>query len=194
MRANPDLLLFKKIDSTLRGNVGAELAAALHASRDVRPGAPRRIAIMAPAFPAFGRTTKDGTQLVHGQPLHDLDIWRVQGMNGHAHIPDMLRHAGLQCEVLGLDVIRSARGTLSHAMNAAAQVADVLVCDAETDDDLLAIATASMQLAASQSGWVPLDSPTNCRTRLVSPRPLRPLQYPCLHQRTVVVCHRQPFS
>ena len=101
---------------------------------------------MAPAFPAFGRTTIDGTQFVHGQPLHDLDIWRAQGMNGQAHIPYMLRHAGLQCEVLGLDVIRSARGTLSLAMNAAAQIVDVLVCDAETDVDLLAIVTASMQL------------------------------------------------
>ncbi len=144
--ANSDLLLFKKIDSTLRGNVGAELAAALRALRDVRPGAPRRIAIMAPAFPAIGRTTIDGTQFVHGQPLHNLDIWRVQGMNGHAHIPDMLQPFGLQCEVLGLDVIRSARSPLSDTMNAAAQIADVLVCDAETDADLLAIASASMRL------------------------------------------------
>ena len=144
--ANSDLLLFKKIDSTLRGNVGAELAAALRALRDVRPGAPRRIAIMAPEFPAIGRTTIDGTQFVHGQPLHNLDIWRVQGMNGHAHIPDMLQPFGLQCEVLGLDVIRSARSPLSDTMNAAAQIADVLVCDAETDLDLMAIATASMEL------------------------------------------------
>lgn len=145
--ANPDLLLFKKIDSTLRGNVGAELAAALHALRDVRPGAPRRIAVMAPAFPAIGRTTIYGTQFVHGQPLHDLDIWRVQGMNGHAHIPEMLQPSGLKCEVLGLDIIRSARSTLSDTMNAAAQIADVLVCDAETDADLLEIASASMRLA-----------------------------------------------
>jgi uncharacterized protein YgbK (DUF1537 family) len=144
--AKPDLLLFKKIDSTLRGNVGAELTAALNALRDVRPGSSHSVAIMAPAFPAIGRTTKNGTQFVHGQPLHDLDIWRVQCMNGQAHIPDLLQSAGLKSEVLGLDVIRSARGTLCDAMNDAAQRADVLVCDAETDVDLLAIATASMQL------------------------------------------------
>ncbi len=144
--ANPDLLLFKKIDSTLRGNIGSELAAALQALRDMRPCKRRTFAIIAPAFPAFGRTTIDGTQFVHGQPLHDLDIWRVQGMNGHARIPDMLQPSGLKCEVLGLNVIRSARSTLSDMMNAAAEIADVLVCDAETDVDLMAIATASMQL------------------------------------------------
>ncbi len=147
--ANPDLLLFKKIDSTLRGNVGEELAAALRALRDMRTNYPRSVALMAPAFPAIGRTTRNGTQFVHGQPLHDLDIWRVQGMKGHAHIPDMLQGAGLKCEVLGLDAVRAIRSgdsALNEQMNSAARHADVLVCDAETDSDLLAIAAASMQL------------------------------------------------
>ena len=144
--ANPETLLFKKIDSTLRGNVGPELAAALNALRDLRTNHARSVAIMAPAFPAIGRTTKNGTQYVHGQPLHDLDIWRVQGLTGHAHIPDMLQSAGLKCEVLALDTIRSGNGMLSDQMNSSAAHADVLVCDAETDDDLLAIAAASMKL------------------------------------------------
>jgi len=112
----------------------------------VRSDCRNSIAIMAPAFPAIGRTTRKGTQFVHGQPLHDLDIWRVQGMTGHAHIPEMLQGAGLKCEVLGLDAIRSGQGTLYEQMNAAARNADVLVCDAETDDDLFAIAVASRKL------------------------------------------------
>ena len=144
--AKSEALLFKKIDSTLRGNVGEELASALHALRNVRSDYRNSVAIMAPAFPAIGRTTRDGTQFVHGQPLHDLDIWRVQSMTGHAHIPEMLRGAGLQCEVLGLDTIRSGKSTLYEQMNSAARHADVLVCDAETDDDLFAIAAASTQL------------------------------------------------
>jgi D-threonate/D-erythronate kinase len=143
---NRDVLLFKKIDSTLRGNVGAELAASLHALRHVRAGNPHSVAIMAPAFPAIGRTTRNGTQFVHGQPLHEIDIWRVQGMSGHAHIPDIVKAAGLSSKLLGFDSIRSAPDTLNETMNSAARDADVLVCDAETDDDLLAIAAASMKL------------------------------------------------
>jgi D-threonate/D-erythronate kinase len=141
-----EALIFKKIDSTLRGNIGEELAAALHALRSSRADNARCAAVMAPAFPAIGRTTRDGTQFVHGQPLHDLDIWRVQGMKGHAYIPDMLKHAGLKCEVLCINAIRSGPAALGEQLNSAARHADVLVCDAETDDDLLAIAVASMML------------------------------------------------
>jgi len=56
------ILLFKKIDSTLRGHLGAELAAVLVARRTVVPDA---IAIMAPAFPANGpaRSTSGGTTI-----------------------------------------------------------------------------------------------------------------------------------
>lgn len=59
--------LYKKTDSTLRGNVGAELAAALCAS-----GANRLIFI--PAFPALGRTTRSGTQFVNGVPLAETEF------------------------------------------------------------------------------------------------------------------------
>ncbi len=151
--ARPDLLQFKKIDSTLRGNIGPELAAALGALRSMRDESVRTVAVMAPAFPAIGRTTKDGAQLAHGQPLHELDIWRVQGLTGRAHIPEMLRAYGLRCEVLGLDAVRAPLADLAEKMNAAAGESDVLVCDAETDGDLLAIAAASIQMTAKPL-WV----------------------------------------
>jgi 4-hydroxythreonine-4-phosphate dehydrogenase len=156
---NPELLLFKKIDSTLRGNVGRELTSALHALRSLGGQNQRCVAIMAPAFPATGRTTRNGTQYVHGQPLHDLDIWRIQGMTGMANIPDMLRAAGLKPAVLDLVAVRSGHDILASQMNsiarngAVAREADVLVCDAETGDDLLAIACASMRLAC-RALWV----------------------------------------
>jgi 4-hydroxythreonine-4-phosphate dehydrogenase len=144
--ANPDLLLFKKIDSTLRGNVGRELAAALHGLHSAGDQNQRCVAIMAPAFPAIGRTTRNGTQFVYGQPLHDLDVWRIHGMTGMASIPDMLRDAELKSSVLDLVAIRAGQDALAAQMNRIAREADVLVCDAETDDDLLAVARASMRL------------------------------------------------
>jgi uncharacterized protein YgbK (DUF1537 family) len=48
-------IVYKKLDSTLRGNVAAEIAAALG-------GAGRDLAVVAPAFPAAGRTTVGGIQ------------------------------------------------------------------------------------------------------------------------------------
>ena len=57
-------LLIKKLDSTLRGNVRAELEAALAASR-------RPAALVAPAFPLYGRTTVGGVQRLDGVPVHE---------------------------------------------------------------------------------------------------------------------------
>lgn len=56
--------VFKKIDSLLRGNVGAEVSAALaELAREERG-----VAIVAPAFPATGRTTVGGVVHVNGVP------------------------------------------------------------------------------------------------------------------------------
>jgi D-threonate/D-erythronate kinase len=148
-----EVLFFKKIDSTLRGNISVELAAALDAHRSLHPRVGRTVAVMAPAFPAIGRTTVNGMQLVHGQPLHDAEIWRLQGMTGRSYIPDMLKSAGLKSALVHLDVIRSAGHALADAMRLSAENADVLVCDAETDTDLQAIAGASMELGR-RAIWV----------------------------------------
>lgn len=59
--------LFVKIDSTLRGNVLAEVTAALAAWAD---GAP---AVATPAFPAQGRTVREGVLHVHGAP-QDVEV------------------------------------------------------------------------------------------------------------------------
>ncbi|MDP6350726.1 MAG: four-carbon acid sugar kinase family protein [Alphaproteobacteria bacterium] len=58
---DPDVL-FKKIDSTLRGNVAAEIIAAMAASG-------RRRALVTPAMPAQGRTTRGGMVYVGGVAL-----------------------------------------------------------------------------------------------------------------------------
>jgi uncharacterized protein YgbK (DUF1537 family) len=55
----PDLL-FLKIDSTLRGRVDAEVSVALDAWGS-------RKAVATPAFPAQGRTVREGALIVHGE-------------------------------------------------------------------------------------------------------------------------------
>ena len=58
-------LVFKKIDSTLRGNIAAETEAVLRA-------ADATLAVCAPAFPGTGRTTVDGVQYAHGERVGDV--------------------------------------------------------------------------------------------------------------------------
>lgn len=63
-------LYSKRIDSTLRGNLGSETDAMLD-----RLG-PEWVAVAAPCYPASGRTVKNGCLLVDGVPLHQTDIAR----------------------------------------------------------------------------------------------------------------------
>lgn len=62
-------VVVKKIDSTLRGNVVAETLALLETSG-------RRGAVIAPAFPAQGRTVKGGVVHVNGVPLAETAFAR----------------------------------------------------------------------------------------------------------------------
>src|SRR5688572_20935009 len=58
---------YKSVDSTLRGNLGSEIEAVLDI---VKPDC----AIIAPAFPKYGRTTVEGGQYLRGRPLHETEF------------------------------------------------------------------------------------------------------------------------
>ena len=140
---NGTRLLFKKLDSTLRGNVAAELAAVIEACRT---GARRPVAVLAPAFPAHGRTTRNGRQHIHGVPLEHTEMGRCGDAVHRSHLREILETAGLSSALLALDLVRCGDEALGLSMQHLAQQADVLVCDAETDQDLRAIADASMTI------------------------------------------------
>lgn len=59
-----DIVFYKKIDSALRGNIGAELEAMLQASG-------RDTMWLVPAYPDTGRTTQEGIQYVDGVPVFE---------------------------------------------------------------------------------------------------------------------------
>jgi uncharacterized protein YgbK (DUF1537 family) len=63
----PGTLPFKKIDSTLRGNIGSEIAAAMRAGG-------RRVALVAPAAPSQGRVVRDDRLFVHGERTGDSRV------------------------------------------------------------------------------------------------------------------------
>ena len=63
------LWIYKKIDSCMRGNVGAEADALLDALGC-------EVSFIAPAFPEMGRTTENDIHRVHGIPLDRTEIAR----------------------------------------------------------------------------------------------------------------------
>jgi uncharacterized protein YgbK (DUF1537 family) len=133
----PRRLFYKKIDSTLRGHFAAEMAALSDAGAGV--------AIVAPAFPATGRITRDGRVLVGGVPLERTQTWIDERMSGEADVAAILRGAGLRARSVGLAAVRAGlRAELSGEVSAGR--AQAIVCDAETDADLAAIAAASVGL------------------------------------------------
>ena len=84
-------IVFKKIDSTLRGNVGMEVALAAEAfARDA--------AIVTPAFPAMNRIVESGCLRVPGAefaPIAMAAFWRAQGL-ACAHVSPEGLHAALE--------------------------------------------------------------------------------------------------
>lgn len=136
------VVMFKKIDSTLRGNVAVELVATLAARRAY--SATRSAILFAPAFPACGRTTVNGRQWVFGTPVEHSAFWRGERVRPGNGIAAMLEEAGLTCAGLELARVRAGVSALADAMRKAASGADVVICDAETEADLEAIALAGM--------------------------------------------------
>ncbi|MCJ7924876.1 MAG: four-carbon acid sugar kinase family protein [Pantoea vagans] len=125
--------LFKKIDSTLRGNVGAETVAALRASG-------KRLALVAPAVPRLGRTTREGSVWVNQRLLTDTEFASdPKTPILSARILDQMQIDGMEID---LATLRSDR---LDAVLAAAQ--GVVVVDAETEADLARLITAAARLA-----------------------------------------------
>lgn len=128
---NP-LVWYKKIDSTLRGNLGAELDVLLEI---VTPAGQPACAVICPAFPAQGRGLEDG-YLVHPQTAPRT-----------LHLPTLLAEQTQQpLAALTLTAVRAGVERLSETMAAAtAQGAKVLVVDALDEADLETVLTATQR-------------------------------------------------
>jgi uncharacterized protein YgbK (DUF1537 family) len=137
--------LYKKIDSTLRGNFIAELRSIIDEAG---------LAIVAPAYPQAGRFTRNGHQFLNDIPLEETDIWKGEGITGSAHIPSMLGSHGIRAASISIENIRGGAQRLYEMLEAfAGSGVQALVCDAEVDSDLKAIAQASISLARRRF-WV----------------------------------------
>jgi D-threonate/D-erythronate kinase len=123
---------YKSVDSTLRGNLGAEIEAVLDI---VKPDC----AIIAPAFPKYGRTTVDGVQYLHGHSLHETEF----GTDPTAPVKDanisrrLAEGSHRKAGRLTLDQVRAEATQINSAVQSLlADSVELVIADIAEQDDL----------------------------------------------------------
>ncbi|ABB13931.1 four-carbon acid sugar kinase family protein [Carboxydothermus hydrogenoformans] len=142
-------LIYKKIDSTLRGNIGAEIDAIM----DVITF---DFAAIVPAYPKMGRTTIEGQHFLHGVPIDKTEIANdpicpVKDSNIVSLLSSQSkRNIGL----VNLQTIRSGIENIKAKVdNLLKKDVQLIVFDSETSQDLK-IVTEYLSSSNYQILWV----------------------------------------
>ena len=197
IRARSGALIYKKIDSTLRGHAGFEIDL-------VSDRMDFGLVVCAPAFPEMGRTTVGGYQLLGGLPISGADMAGPDFPPQHTFIPGLLdndsgrarAHIDLKTVRGGAAAIRGALDDIKAAPGTTVVVdmADPMRWDGLLDavfEDREASAAASVLLCGSGGlagalaerlalTWKSLDPssrtlrPSSSKPRVAAPAP--PLQ------------------
>jgi uncharacterized protein YgbK (DUF1537 family) len=140
--------IYKKTDSTLRGPIAAEL----NALAESLPGLP---IVYVPAYPAVGRTVRNGLLYVDGVPLDQTDFAKdIRSPQAAASIPGLLR-----VETSRPVISVSSAGDLLPQLRT--HRAALFVCDADRQEDLQRIGEALGEyggefLCAGPAGFIPI--------------------------------------
>jgi len=144
MRAMAGRVVYKKIDSTLRGNIGEELQVAVEAMASEK-------AVVAPAFPAVGRTTVNGILLVNGVPVAETQFASdpISPVK-ESSIPRLLEQS-LQQRVGCISIEEIEAGPEALEKNISQKPENVVVCDVLEQSHLSGIAQAA---ALAEGRWL----------------------------------------
>ncbi len=134
-------VIYKKIDSTLRGNIGYELDG-------VMDELGLKKALIAPAFPGNGRITFEGRQLVGGVPLCESSFAKDPRCPTTNHIPILLKGQSTRSvEYVASDIVD--QGAMALKKEIERRQAELLVIDASNEIHLLYIARVAAHLGIS---------------------------------------------
>lgn len=130
--------IYKKIDSTLRGNVARETLAVLDAMNG-------DAAVIVPAFPAEGRTTVGGYHLLKGVPLERTEVARdPHSPIFQSHIPALLKQQVSNPEIVGhiqlMTVMKGAGPVLMELNKLVKEGKKLIIIDAVSTTDMEQIA------------------------------------------------------
>ena len=161
--------LYKKVDSTLRGQIGAEIDAMMDVWH-------LPMALLCPAFPANGRTLLGGYLLVQGQPVSRTPI----GVDPvcpvkESHIPTLLRGQttrpvhSISCS----DLDKGEEHVQALLTEFAAQGGGIVVADAVTQQDMALLEAACYAVNPSilLVGSAGLAQPRAARLQQQKPTP-----------------------
>ena len=135
-------VIYKKIDSTFRGNIGGEVDAILETS-----GLP--VGFLTPAYPEMGRTVKGGILMVQGTPVAETEAscdpaCPVQDSN---LVNLMRRQSSCGIDLVNHRRLASALGPLREAVDRKRQAgAKLLIFDGLERKDLEAIAAVGFAM------------------------------------------------
>ena len=126
-------VIYKKVDSTLRGNPGAEIAAVLESCGF-------DAALLTPALPDTGRTVRNGTLFVNGVPVSDTGFSEdPRSPVKSSRIVEIIRRdIPVVCKEIGSSEINEAvREPVSFLENRlSGHEPCIFIADAENDDEM----------------------------------------------------------
>lgn len=124
------LQYYKKLDSTLRGNVGVEVKAILDLDY-------HDFALVMPAFPKNGRTTVGGHHLLHGLPLSATEIARDPKCPVYETVLPKMLQQQTECAVghIGINDLQAGEDRITEAVkDYLASGCRIITCDAWLDE------------------------------------------------------------
>ncbi len=141
---------YKKIDSTLRGNLIAELQPFYAGGKTL---------LVAPAFPAMGRTVEGGEVRIHEVPVHQTSLGK-DALNPvrTSHLPTLLRTLGAVDEI-PLNVLERGGSAVSEQIASSREKGvRLIVSDTVTEKHLEVLTEVLLEdwagfLAVGSAGW-----------------------------------------
>ena len=134
-------ILFKKIDSCMRGNPGLEIKSLMEITR--------KKAIVVSALPNYGRTIQNGLIRLNGQTLCQSEMGRDVRSPMDESRPDVLlrRQSGLNVCQVDIAKVHNGIGNLAdHLKDLFSRDIDMISLDAVTNEDLDIIARATLDM------------------------------------------------
>ena len=131
--------IYKKIDSVMRGNVGAELDAVCEASEC-------KTVFVCPAFPSLGRIVSNGQVIVNGTLLHESQLIneKITPVSS-SRIEDIIRLQSSR-EIMNLSPESQDVNSLKDSFSQLIGKDVIVVLDAESEEDMALYANVFLQL------------------------------------------------
>ncbi|WP_053362770.1 four-carbon acid sugar kinase family protein [Bacillus sp. FJAT-27251] len=142
--------VFKKIDSTMRGNIGPEIDAVMDVFN-------YKTSFVVPAFPKSNRTTVQGHHYVNGVLLEETEIAHDPACPvKESYLPKLLQEQSKrEVQLISIDDVKKGKTHLAQVMKnlASGEGSNIIIVDAAADEDLQTIVEAAESLE-DKALWV----------------------------------------